>query len=338
MITTTFEYLSKFRTGIFLCGALTLASCATIAESNSYRVNFSPDGFSGDRHMNIKLMGNIALSGAKVNGLPIVEVSDLAWDNDTETLYGISDDGYLYTLKLSLNQNQLTHAKITNAVKLLGKNNKPLRGSKNDPEGLSIKNHSNGNKSDAELLISFEGDSRIERYNTRGQYIGDVKIPSKLKKQKNYRGNNRTLESVTLHPRYGIITAAELPLKENPQKIQTLYSQHGKEWHFPRNAAKESSVTALEVLENGDILVLERAFSGIFSPLVISLRQVQLNKCNKKGRCAVKDIAIFNSSKGWNVDNFEGLTKLKDNRYLMISDDNKSPLQQSIMVMFEVIQ
>ena len=333
-----FKYLSHFRTGIFLCGALILASCATIAESNSYRVNFTPDGFAGDRHMSIKLMGSIALSGARVNGLPIVEVSDLAWDEDTQTLYSISDDVYLYTLKLSLNKDKLTQAKITKAVKLLGKNKKPLKGSNNDPEGLSIKNHNNGKKNDAELIISFEGNSRIERYNTQGQYMGDVKIPSKLKKQKSYRGNNRTLESVTIHPRHGIITAAELPLKANARKKQTLYSQHGKEWHFPSHSAKESSVTALEVLDNGDILVLERAFSGIFSPLVISLRQVQLNKCNKKNLCAVKNIAIFDSSNGWNVDNFEGLTKLAGNRYLMVSDDNKSPLQQSIMVMFEVVQ
>ncbi|PWQ99022.1 esterase-like activity of phytase family protein [Leucothrix arctica] len=338
MSKTTLKYLSQIRAGILLCSTLVLASCATTAESNSYRVNFPPDSLSGDRYMDIKLMGSIALSGAKVNGLPVVEVSDLAWDNDTQTLYGISDDGYLYTLKLTLNQGMLRQAKITNAVKLLGKNKKPLKGSKKDPEGLSIKNHKNGNKNDAELIISFEGSSRIDRYNTKGEYLGDVKIPKKLTKKKSYRNNNKALESVTIHPRYGVITAAELPLKANSKKIQTLYSQHGKEWNFTPNNAKESSVTALEVLENGDILVLERAFSGIFSPLIISLRQIQLNKCNKKNLCAVKDIAIFDSTKGWNVDNFEGLTKLTGNRYLMVSDDNKSPLQQSIMVMFEVVQ
>lgn len=332
------KYLSRLRAGILLCSTLLLTSCATTAESNSYRVSFAPDSVSGDRYMSIKLMGSIALSGAKVNGLPVVEVSDLAWDNDTQTLYGISDDGYLYTLKLSLNQGILKQAKITNAVRLLGKNKQPLKGSKKDPEGLSIKNHKNGNKNDAELIISFEGSSRVDRYNTKGEYLGEVKIPKKLTKKKSYRSNNKALESVTIHPRYGVITAAELPLKANSKKIQTLYSQHGKEWHFPRNKAKESSVTALEVLENGDILVLERAFSGIFNPLVISLRQVQLNKCDKNGLCAVKDLAIFDSSESWNVDNFEGLTKLVGNRYLMVADDNKSPLQQSIMVMFEVVQ
>ena len=288
--------------------------------------------------MSTNLMGSIAISGARVNGLPVVEISDLAWDQDTQTLYAISDDGYLYTLKISINKGKLTQAKITNAVKLLGKNNKPLTGSQNDPEGLSIKNHNNGKKSDAELIISFEGNSRIERYNTRGQYLGKIKIPSKLTKKKNHRSTNRTLESVTLHPKYGVITASELPLKGKSKKTQTLYSQSGKEWDFPSHKAKESSVTALEVLENGDILVLERAFSGIFNPLVISLRQVQLKKCNKKGLCPVKDIAIFDNSDGWNVDNFEGLTKLAGNQYLMVSDDNKSPLQQSIMVMFEVVQ
>ncbi|RVU83963.1 esterase-like activity of phytase family protein [Leucothrix sargassi] len=336
MTKRTFKYLSRFRAGILLSSALFLTSCATSAESNSYRVHFPPKEITNNQFMNIKLMGSIALSGAKVNGLPVVEVSDLAWDHDTQTLYAISDDGYLYTMKLIINNGQLNRAQITKAVKLLGSNKQPLKGAQNDPEGLSIKNHRNGNKSDAELIVSFEGNSRVERYTTQGQYIGPIKMPSKLNQRSSYTSTNKSLESVTIHPRYGVITASELPLKKSAKNTQTLYAQNGKEWHFSRHSAKESSVTALEVLENGDILVLERAFSGIFSPLIITLRQVQLNKCDKNSRCAVKELAVFNSSKGWSVDNFEGLTKLSGDRYLMVADDNKSPIQQSIMVMFEV--
>jgi len=69
---------------------------------------------------------------------------------------------------------------------------------------------------------------------------------------------------------------------------------------------------------------------------VVSLRQVMLNQCDKFSHCKTRDLAVFNSGEGWNIDNFEGLTHLGGNRYLMVSDDNKNPLQQTLLVMFEI--
>ena len=282
-------------------------------------------------------MGSLAVTTAKVDGLPVVELSDIAWDNDHQRLYAISDDGYLYTMTITIRDNTLKQAKILSAVRLKGPDKKPLRGGDNDPEGLTLTQHQNGKSGDTQLIISFEGNSRIARYSTSGDYISDVSIPSKLRGKQNYRSHNSALESVTNHPKHGFITAAELPLKTHASNTQTLYASNGQEWHFPRARAKESSITALEVLSNGDILVLERAFSGLFSPLIITLRQVKLNHCDQKRHCEVKEIARFSSAEGWAVDNFEGLAKLQGDRYLMISDDNKNPLQQSILVMFEVL-
>jgi hypothetical protein len=313
-------------------------ACGTVANSNSYKATLTPEGFSGNQHMNIRLQGSLAISSARVDGLPVVELSDLAWDADAKKLYAISDDGYLYTINLVTNANKLLRANIVKAVKLKGANKKPLRGAFNDPEGLDIKNARNNNPNDAELIISFEGKSRVHRYNTSGDYLGNLPLPKRLQNRHNYRHGNKMLESVALHSKHGVLVAAELPLKTNPSNMQSIYSLGNQFWNFPRFNAAESSITALEVLKNGDVLVLERAWSGIFSPLVISLRQVQLNRCDTQRNCQVRDLAVFNSAAGWNMDNFEGLTHLQGNQYLMVSDDNKSPLQQSLMVMFEVQQ
>lgn len=321
------------RAGILSLTTSLLMACGTAAHSTSYRVSLSPKGFSGNEYMQTKLLGTIALSAARVDGLPVAELSDLAWDKTSQTLYSVSDGGYLYTAKIKQSKNKLLSAQITKAVKLKGPNKKYLRGANNDPEGLDIIRRNNT----TELIISFEGNSRVARYNTNGEYLGSVSLPKKLKGSRSYRHKNKALESVIVHPKHGVITAAELPLKASDANTQTLYSQHGKEWHFPRYKAAESSVTALEVLGNGDILVLERAFSGIFNPLVISLRQVRLNQCDSNHQCPVKELAVFNSANGWNMDNFEGLTHLSGNRYLMVSDDNNSPMQQTLMVMFDIL-
>jgi len=325
-----------FRAGILLLITYTLFSCSSAVYPSSYRISLPPESFSGNQFMRTKILGSIAIGGGKVDGLPIVEMSDLAWDETSETLYAISDDGYLYTIKLTISDSILKSATITHATHLKGADRKPLRGADNDPEGLDIRHVKNGRQQQTELLISFENNSRIARYNTQGEYLGNTLLPKKLQQRSRYRHTNKALESVVIHPRHGILTAAEHPIKGHSSKVQSIYSQHGREWHFPRHSASQSAITALEVLDNGDVLVLERAYSGLFRPLVISLRQVQLKRCNRKGHCPVKDIAVFSSAQGWNMDNFEGLTRLPNNRYLMASDDNKNPLQQTLMVMFEV--
>ena len=329
--------LHPFRAGILLLCGLLLMACGTVANSNSYKAPLTPEGFTGDKHMNIRLLGSLAISNARVDGLPVVELSDLAWDADAKKLYAVSDDGYLYTINLVINNKKLIQAKIVKAVRLKGANKKPLKGAFNDPEGLAIINARNGNANDAELVVSFEGRSRVHRYSTSGNYLGDIPLTKQLQNRHNYRHGNKMLESVALHPKYGPIVSAELPLKANAKNTQSIYSLKNQSWNFPRLNAKESSITALEVLNNGDVLVLERAWSGIFNPLVVSLRQVQLNRCDKQRHCQVRDLAIFNSAAGWNMDNFEGLTHLEGNKYLMVSDDNKSPIQQTLMVMFEIL-
>lgn len=89
-------------------------------------------------------------------------------------------------------------------------------------------------------------------------------------------------------------------------------------------------------MQDGDVLVLERAYNGLLSPVEINQRKVRLSQCNKEKVCDVEAIARFDSSDGWLLDNFEGLTHYRDNQYLMISDNNNNPLQKTILVLFEV--
>jgi hypothetical protein len=63
---------------------------------------------------------------------------------------------------------------------------------------------------------------------------------------------------------------------------------------------------------------------------------VDLNNCNKHHVCKSKYLAAFDSYKGWHIDNFEGLTKVGKNRFLMISDDNDSFFQKTLLVLFEI--
>jgi len=97
-----------------------------------------------------------------------------------------------------------------------------------------------------------------------------------------------------------------------------------------------SSLTAMEFIDDTKLLTLERSFNQITRRRVIILKELDLSK-STNGISKSKTIAILDSSKGWRLDNFEGLTKIGKNKFLMVSDDNRGFFQKTLLVLFEVL-
>ena len=332
--------LSFFTQWLFSCltsiAPLFLFSCSS-GQTNAYDYPIAPDHIDAN-FMQLQLKGSIALKSSSFNSIPVTELSGIAWAKDDQILYAVSDEGYLYHLKVLLKNNQLHDLKVTFATKLVDANGIPLKGKFRDSEGLSTLNTNNGKQGDTQLLISFENKPRIVRFTTKGTMISKIKLPKKISKKSKFSHKNKALESIAYHSNYGVITAAEYPIKNRPKDIQTLFSSRGKEWNFERSKAPNSAITGLEILENGDVLVLERAYKNLFMPVVINLRRLRLDQCDEDKLCTTEIVARFDASEGWSIDNFEGLAHFKDNQYFMVSDDNNSPLQKTILVLFEVIE
>ncbi len=315
--------------------ALLLFSCSS-GQTNAYSYPIAPEHFDS-RFMQLKFNGSIVFKSSRFNSIPIKELSGIAWDKDDQVLYAVSDEGYLYQLKVTFKNNQLHDLKVVFATNLIDSNGIPLKGKYRDSEGLSTLYTNNGKQGDTQLLISFENKPRIVKFSTKGRMISSIKLPKKINKKSKFLHKNKALESVAYHPEFGVVTAAEYPIKYRPKSIQTLFSSNGKEWNFERSKAPNSGITGLEILENGDVLILERSYKNPFIPVVINLRRLQLDKCDKNQLCTAETVARFNASEGWSIDNFEGLAHYKDNQYFMISDDNNSLFQKTILVLFEVI-
>ena len=162
------------------------------------------------------------------------------------------------------------------------------------------------------------------------------KLPKKLRSKSNYQSKNKMLESIAYHPKYGILTASEYPLKKSKKDMQTIYSLKGQEWYFKMEKHPNSAITALEVMDDNNVLVLERAFNGLSNPMFISLKKVYLNKCNVKRECKSELLASFSSDDGYGYDNFEGLAKVGKNRYVMVSDNNGHDMLPTTLTYFKV--
>ncbi len=313
------------------------------ASSSSRKVDLSDEYATGGKYMRMRLQGTLELP-SKIDESSIFGLSDIAWDEDEQRLYIISDRGHLFHFKVNIVEQTLTSVALIQAYLLKNSSDKPIK--QRDSEGLALINGHNNIKGDSELLVSFEGIPRIINFTAQGKWLKNIELPEILQDRHRYIHTNRMLESVTIHPTLGILTAPEFPLKadDNSYRVDgvhkhVIYAMDGKSWHFPAYPAPKSGVVSLEALTDGSILVLERAYVSPFQALIISLRKVWLSTCD----CAegfdsqLEQIVVLDNTKGWLLDNFEGLTQHQGRYFFMVSDNNDNPLQRTLLTYFEIL-
>ena len=285
----------------------------------------------GEETPGIRPLGVIKLNTKGADGVRITGISALAWDQDEELLYGVTDKGRVHHLRPSFDKDKLVSVDLVATYKLRSKNGKRLKGKHRDSEGAFVINAGNGIQGDSELVVSFEKVPNIIRFTPQGKWIEPYALPPILTHIKNYRTTNQMLEAVTLHPEKGVLTIAQRPMKG--RKNQRLYALNGESWEYTMEKHKGNGVTAMEALPDGRILFMERAWHSMLSPLIVTLKE---GRFTADGKLELRVIASLNSTKGWALDNFEGLTRHRGERFFMVSDDNNSPLQRTLLFYFEL--
>jgi len=287
-----------------------------------------------ERIDDIRILGVLELPSQVVNGLRLSQLSGLAWDEDDDVLYALSDKSLLFGLRPVFHDGRLVDVSLVSAAPLLDpRTGKHLRWTRADSEGLDILNGRNGRRGDAELLISFEREPRIARYRPDGRFIADVPLADSLRDVRRYQGGNKMLEAVCVHPREGVLTAPEEPL-DNATNAARLYRTDGSSWRFPPGVG---GISGLECLPDGDVLVLERDFETYRLHWHITLRRLHLAPHTPPDTLLpTETVAVLDSDHGLNVDNFEGLARHDARHYFMVSDNNDVFLQRTLLVYFEI--
>lgn len=256
------------------------------------------------------------------------EISDLVYNKSSSTLYMVSDKGILFSFKAEFSSNDFKLIPL-NAHYLKSKKGRRLKRWKRDSEGLALDNKGN-------LYISFEGKPKISLFRKNGIKIKNIKLPKSLKKAK-LRSRNKSLESLAWHPKYGLLTALEYSKKGDSKLKQTIYTLSGKKWRLNMEPVSSNAITEIEVMDDDNLLVLERAYNGIFGKFEINLVKMYIKGCPVNNFCKKEILLKMDSSKGWNIQNFEGMCRVSKNRYLMISDDNNNFFASTILIYFEII-
>ncbi|GHB04032.1 esterase-like activity of phytase family protein [Modicisalibacter luteus] len=272
--------------------------------------------------------GTLELPGQWQDDTPTGGLSDLAWDADENLLYLVSDRGWLHRARPVFSGNEMIDLEPLKTYVLRDMEGRALTETAADAESLLVQRGANGVRGDSVLLIGFERDHRLQRFFPNGTPAGQTLYFRGLRGA----GDNRGAEALGSHPDRGVIVGLESAPSGMSKKTSRLFAlDTGQEWAYPLADASGSALTALETYGNG-LLALERAFAPP-APLVISLREVQLND---DGTASANTLVRLSTGEGWRLDNFEGLTHLGDNRYLMVSDDNFSLIQETLLSCFEL--
>ena len=287
--------------------------------------NIIPWGES-KKFMKIEILDQQILHYDNIDGVKFNEISDLAYNRTSKKLYMVSDEGRIFEFR-AIFDNKISTLTPLKGVNITKKNGKKFRNYRRDSEGATLDYK-------GRLVLSFEGRPKVARFGSDGRMMAKYRVPKAISKIRYLRGKNKGIEALAYHYKYGFLMATEYPIKKNPKSIQTIYSSKGKKWHFSASTHKNSAISAIEVMDDGNILVLERAFSGLFRPFIITLKKVYIKKC-KNNFCKSEVLATMDNSKGWDIDNFEGLVRVGKNRYIIISDDGDNFYQDTILIYFK---
>jgi hypothetical protein len=108
---------------------------------------------------------------------------------------------------------------------------------------------------------------------------------------------------------------------------------------FSVSRTEDFDVSDAVLLASGDLLILERKFS-LLSGVGIRIRRIPLTSLMPGA--VVDGPSIFNADLGQEIDNMEGIdvhvTEEGDTVLTMVSDDNFSLIQRTLLLQFTLVQ
>lgn len=274
-------------------------------------------------------LDQVTIPASELNGIRIDELSGLAWDKDENLLYAISDKGSVVHIRLAFQGAALVAAEPVRAAALTDPDGKGSSRKRFNAEGLTVQNADNGRRGDTVLIVSLEGGDQptIMRFSPAGVALGGIAVPAPLDDTRNYRKKKQGLESVALHPGFGLLTAPESPLAAVPDDLHVIYA-NGRHWSFGKYAAG-SRLKGIDVRADGSLLVLERSRLDSGESMTPTLRRVDIMSRPDGGMCVAEDLAVLPGG----LNNFEGMTHLDDGRVLIVSDQGEKDRENTTLVM-----
>ncbi len=250
---------------------------------------------------------------------------------DDRNFMGVMDTGYWYFGTLERDDVGRPSAVTDFAVgKILG--NGELKYD-SDAEGMVI----DGNR----VLVSFERDHRIGAFDLDLIPRSEGKIVPHPIPLNEFR-SNAGMEAITIAPSGGaldgsIVVLTEKSLNKKGDIFAAVLSGSQKGVFFVRRWGRYD-ITDADFLPNGDLLILERRFN-LADGLGMRIRRISAGEI--RPGATVDGEVILEANLSNQIDNMEGLDVFQTpdggTHIMLVSDDNRSILQRSLMLEFRLV-
>jgi hypothetical protein len=264
-------------------------------------------------------------------------LSGLRLDPKGERFISFSDKGSWFTGKIIYNGREMTGLTDVEAAPMLGSDGEPITTHRGwyDSESIGLDG--------SFVYIGLEGVNQVLRFDfskgftrSRGEVVPLPAAVSKLP-------SNKGLEALVFVPKGmplagTLIAVSERGLDAKGNLIAFLVGGPSP-GQFSVRRTEKFDVSDAVLLPSGDLLVLERKFS-LLSGVGIRIRRIAL--ASVAPGAVVDGPTIFNADLGNEVDNMEGidahLTPEGDTVLTMISDDNFSMIQRTLLLQFTLVE
>lgn len=259
--------------------------------------------------------------------------SGLARLNDGRDLVAVSDRGYWLTARITSQAGKLAGLDDAEMAAILGASGRPLsRSGLYDTESLCI--------ADGVAYVGIERRHEIVRFDWAGQGVEararSVPVPPEVKRLP----RNRGLEAIGVVP-YGplkgaLVAIAERSGKEDEPTLGVLLG--GPQPGLFQVARHDGyDITDLAFLPSGDMLLLERWYQPLRG---VGMRIRRIAGRDIRPGALLDGPRLIEADLGYEIDNMEGLSvHLESGRTVLtlISDDNFSFLQRTLLLEFELL-
>jgi len=330
----------------FLAAGLALAvgAFAFIAESSgepadiqSTRIPLYPTHASEKRAGMLIYRGGLELrSGNRAFG----GWSDLAVNADGSEILSISDEAHWLRAHLTYDANgDLAGANSGEIAPMLNMGGRAMRGKEGDAEGLTLEHPGDLYGT---VAVSFERDVRVWRYDlSHGLDAQPTNVP--IGHWVDALHDNRQLEAITLWKPDTLLAFAETKVNDGDDLLGAMESYPG-DGKMPVTRMLSVvphdpfAITSAANAPDGGLYMLERRFSFL-GGLGMEIRHIAPDEIREGARLNGEVLAEL-SLQDANIDNMEGIAVRRGPAgeifLYIISDDNYSPLQRTLLLMFEV--
>ena len=300
--------------------------------------SFEPNDKNRSKFGKLKYLGGLELESP--NEL-FGAVSGIVSLENGRRIIAVSDTGYWFSWLLDSNTENIPE-KVSDAVfaPIVSTDGHPFQHKwQGDAESVTYRQLNNK----SEFLVSFEGNNRISTWPApiTKSAVSSAKIfeselfPKALQK-------NRGIEAIAVAPPKSknsgaIVALSEQGFSESDDMIGWLIGgpNPGK---FTVKRKHNFDITDAAFLPDGDLLILERRFN-LISGISMRIRQIAANTIRPS---AVLDgIELIEANWGYQIDNMEALDIhcSNDGKVILtlMSDNNQSPVQRTILLRFEFI-